>query len=164
MALRDHLATFAMRIARAFGHRIGCYLVIEPSEHTVRLSMEVPSKSNRAWDLNHYRWTNIFPDGYANPIRIDVDRHKALETPDEVLPVETRNSTEEAHLAADGGEDVTSHIQLISSHRYREFMRQNLISQLINPSEKLNRLFLAFMVVIGLLIMQIMLIIFSVFG
>lgn len=160
MAIRDKLATFVIRIARLVGHKMGCYLVVEPSNHTVDISMEIPNQDKRAWDLDHYRFTNIFPRGYSNPVKIAVRSHKELGHPDVVDIIQTEETTQEL---PDGGQDV-SHVELISSHRYREFMQQNLISQLINPTETLNKIIILLLAVLGVSGLIFIVMLFNTFG
>lgn len=92
--------------------------------------MEHPNKTTRAWDPNLFRYGQMYRSGYANPIKPVVNHNPELENPDTI--------------AADGGtvtvddvdEDDNKHVELISSTRYREYMRQDLISQLLNPREQ----------------------------
>lgn len=132
---------------------MGCELAVELSDHSITIKMDHPNKNNRAWDENLYRKGNVFHSDYANPIKPQVDHNKGLKNPDEVH-VQEGNST-----ATDGGkeEQDQSHVQMISSPRYRDYMTQDLISQLLTPDERWKLLayavaFTAFLAIINIMV------------
>jgi hypothetical protein len=79
-----------------------------------------------------FKNANLFVDGYANPIKPGVEHNSKLENPDTVTvkegepdgDIDTEESTE--------GKEV----DLIASSRYRDYMRQDLVSQLLTPKEQ----------------------------
>ena len=104
---------------------------IELSDHSIEIELSNPDKDKRAWDTNLYRNGNVFVSGYANPIKPSVEHNPQLETKDTV-------TVEHGDVDGDETEDTdeTKHISLISSSRYRDYMRQDLISQLLTPQEQ----------------------------
>lgn len=128
MALRETLATTMLNTARSMGRILGTELVIECSEHSIETSMETPEQDDRAWDSNLYKHGQMFYSGYSNPIKPTVDVNKSLEEPD---TVDIEEGTEGDENDAEG-----PHTELISSARYRAYMRQDLISQLLTPKEQ----------------------------
>lgn len=139
MGIRASIATWALKKARGLGRSLGCELVVEPSDHSIELEMSVPDTDKRAWDDNLYQSGGIFPKDQANPVKILVERNAGLENPNEVRVEDP---------VADGGETVDGdeedrHVKAISSSRYQEYMRQDLISQILNPREQWRLIFFA---------------------
>lgn len=153
MAYRDRLASLAMAGARAFGRKIGCQIVVEVSDHSISTSMEVPEQDHRAWDSDLYHRGQLYYKGYANPIKPTVSRNTELAEPDQV-DVKEGEGDEENEEAPDQDGD---HVNLISSTRYRQFMHQDLISQLLNPREQWKILVYAMIIVGGLVLINVML-------
>lgn len=139
--IREQIATAALQTARSIGRMLGCELAVETSQHSLKTSMVVPDRNDRAWDPGLYKHGNLFHEGYANPIKPRARRNTELEDPD-TIDVETSDAI------ADGGSDAddqesnetnetnVEHVKLISSPRYRKYMRQDLISQLLTPKEQ----------------------------
>lgn len=139
MSIRNYLATAAVNWARSFGRLLGTELVVETSQHSIETRMEQPDKTQRAWDPDLYKHGQLFYAGYANPIKPAVDVRNELEDPDTVDIVEgdadaTQADTADADEDADDSQE--EHVQMISSPRYRKYMRQDLISQLLTPKEQ----------------------------
>lgn len=149
MSLRETIATTALNSARTLGRTLGCELVIDASQHSLKTSMEQPDKTTRAWDSDLYKRGQLYYEGYANPIKPRVRQNSELETPDEVDVVEGEGEGEdsEPESQSDG-----PHVELISSARYRKYMRQDLISQLLTPKERW-RLIAYAVLGIGILVM-----------
>lgn len=126
MGIRTYVSNALIGFGRKLGRKAGAELVVELSEHDIKLGMVSPDDSERAWDDTLYKHGNVFVDGYANPIKPKVRHNKDLETPD-TIDVEEGEETEV--------EDDT-HVKLISSPRFGAFMRQKLISELLNPREQ----------------------------
>jgi len=101
--------------------------------------MVVPQTDTVAWDADHFKYGCVFAEGYANPIKPIVDYNEDLEEPD---TIELAEDADKRQAAADGGGEEggevveANHVELISSPRYRDYMRQDLISQLLNPREQ----------------------------
>jgi hypothetical protein len=139
--IREQIATAVLQTARSFGRILGCELAVETSQHSLKTSMVVPDRNDRAWDPGLYKYGNLFHEGYANPIKPRARRNTELEDPD-TIDVETSDATADVEAAADDEEldksDDTDveHVKLISSPRYRKYMRQDLISQLLTPKEQ----------------------------
>lgn len=130
--LRATLAESLIGMGRSVGQSVGLELVVEVSDHSIELGMEEPNKTARAWDSDLYSSGNVFVSGYANPIKPRVEYRQELEEPDTVDV--TEGDTDEREGSEDEAEDEDEqHVQLISSGRYRDYMRQDLISQLLTP-------------------------------
>lgn len=125
MTLRTKIANWGIGFFRKLGRKPGeSELAVELSDHSINVRMVETDTEQRAWDDNLYRYGNVFIDGYANPIKPSVEYNEELEDPDTV-------DVEEG-----SAEDSDSHVELISSPRYRDYMRQDLIGQLLNPREQ----------------------------
>lgn len=122
---------------------LGLELAVEVSDHSIKTEMEVPDNSERAWDRDLYKHGNLFVASYANPIKPSVNHNPDLDTPDEI-DVEEGNQKEGKVKTETESE---SHVELISSGRYREYMRQDLISQLLTPESRWNLLVWAILAV-----------------
>lgn len=125
MALRTWCGNLLLNVGRKMARADGRELAVDLSDHSIHIEMIRPSRDDVAWDDDFYRYGNLFMDGYANSIKPRVRRNKELEDPDEV----DVDVSDEA--AADGG-----HVEMISSSRYADYMKQDLISQLLNPKEQ----------------------------
>jgi len=127
MGLRSTIGTAALGFGRSVGNMLGCELAVDVSDHSIETKMVPPSATDeRAWDDQLYVKGNLFVDGYANPVKLRVDRNEGLENPDEVAVEES------------GRDDDNTHTKVMSSARYRAYMVQQLISELLNPSERLT--------------------------
>lgn len=133
-------------MARSFGNMLGCELAIDSGGQTLDAKMAVPKKTKDvAWDDNLYVKGNLFVGDYANPIKPSVNYNEGLENPDTV-GVE----------ASENGED-DAHVSVISSPRYRLFMMQDLVSQLLNPSERLTMIQWVLIGIAGMVLMMLIL-------
>lgn len=150
------VATKLLGIGRSIGRSFGYELVVELSDHSINIKMVNPNDTDaRAWDDNLYRHGNVFLSGYSNPVKPRIEQHSELKTPDKAQLHKTVGIT-------DGGSDVEHvHTNLISSSRYRAYMRQDLISQVLNPQEQWKKLFYA---VIGTAIISALALIVSASG
>jgi hypothetical protein len=135
MSYRAAPANWLIAAGRSLGRTLGCQLAVDVNDHSIELEMEVPSKDTRAWDTDLYRYGNLFVGSYANPIKPRVEYNEDLENPDEITHVEGEPEDAPHGESETDGEDV-GHVQLISSPRYRDYMRQDLISQLLTPQEQ----------------------------
>ena len=129
--VREAIATWFVRSGRSIGRLLGCELKVDVSDHSIQTSMVKPDKERWAWDDTLYKKGCLFVDGYANPVKPSVDYNKDLEDPDTVTVKESEQQATE-----DDTEDSEEHVSMISSPRYREYMRQDLISQMLNPREQ----------------------------
>jgi len=132
MGVRSYLGNKFIGFGRKLGRGAGYELAVEVSDHDITARMERPDKTERAWDEDLYKRGNMFVAGYANPIKPSVDYNRDLEDPDTVDVVEGDTDAD-----SDGEDDTTEEdVQLIASPRYREYMQQDLISQILNPREQ----------------------------
>ena len=129
MPIRETIANTLVQSGRSIGESVGLELAVELSEHSIELELEKPDEDTRAWDPSMYSGGNVFVEGYANPIKPRVNYHQELETPDTIDVEEGNKESEESE---EKSEDEP-HLELISSGRYRDYMRQDLISQLLTP-------------------------------
>lgn len=154
MTIRTRLGNTLIGLGRSVGQSRGkSELAVTISDHSIDARMEPVDKENRAWDSDLYHRGNVFIDGYANPIKPVVNNNKELEDPDTVAI--TEGGTDETQDTQEESEE--SHVQLISSPRYRDYMTQDLISQLLNPREQWKLLAwailaVAFLIVINLVV------------
>lgn len=132
MGFRSTLANAFIASGRQLGKLMGLEMAVVVSDHSIEASMEKPDTDRRAWDTELYKSGNLFVSGYANPIKPRVRENPDLENPNTV-DVEEGEADEEV-------EEEDGHAQLITSGRYREFMRQDLISQLLTPESRWNLL------------------------
>ena len=155
--IREFIANWFISTGRSFGRMTGLQLAVEVSDHSIKCDMEKPDESTRAWDPDMYKAGNLFVSGYANPIKPRVDYHPDLEEPNTVDVSEGDTDGSEEDVAdSDGG-----HLNLISSGRYREYMRQDLISQLLTPESRWNIIVWA---MIGLGVLQFLAIIVTLYA
>lgn len=132
--IRESIANSLIAAGLAVGTATGLQQVVELSDHSISISVEQPDESNRAWDDSLYKNGNVFIDGYSNPVKPQVKQHTGLQNPD---------TAEIEEGEPDGGSDVDesdTHAQLITSSRYRDYMRQDLISQLLTPESRWNKM------------------------
>ena len=127
-------ANWLLRKGRNLGNRLGYELAVDVSDHSIEIQMVRPNKDKRAWDHNLYTRGNLFCQGYANPIKPKVHYNQTLDDPDTVDVVMGDGGVELDEEIAE--KDDGPHIELISSPRYRDYMRQDLISQLLTPQEQ----------------------------
>lgn len=134
MSIRTTIANTLISTGRSLGRSGDAELAVDVSDHSISVAMEQPDKTQRAWDANLYRRGNLFVEGYANPVKPSVRQHKELATPDEATVIEG-TADDQSDTEGDETEDTDDgpHVDLIASPRYRAYMRQDLISQLLNP-------------------------------
>lgn len=130
------------------GQSVGLELAVELSEHSIEIEMEKPDEDTRAWDPDLYSNGNVFVQGYANPIKPRVQYNQALEEPSTIDV--TEGDGEGVQDDTDDTDDGP-HLELISSGRYRDYMRQDLISQLLTPDAQWKLIAYA---VLGMLVLQ----------
>lgn len=133
MSILDSFATWMLNTARSIGRLLGRELVVEFSDHSIKLTMEKQRGSNRAWDNNLYKRGSVFYRGYANPLKITIDHKPEMGKKDTA-------EIEEADTDDTDTEDSNREADVITSDRYTQFMRNDLISQLLNPQEQWDKL------------------------
>lgn len=142
MGLRSSLATAAIGTARSFGNMLGCELAVNAGGQTLDAKMVPPKKTKDvAWDDSLFVKGNLFVGDYANPIKPTVNHNQGLDTPDTV----------DVEASEEGEEDA--HVSVISSPRYRLYMIQDLVSQLLNPSERLTMIQWILVAIAGMQVM-----------
>lgn len=133
-------------MARSFGNVLGCELAVNAGGHTLDAKMVPPKKTKElAWDDELYVQGNLFVGDYANPIKPTVDYNKSIEEPDTVGVEASENGETDAHVS------------VISSPRYSLFMMQDLVSQLLNPSERLTVIQWVLIGIAGMLLVTLIL-------
>lgn len=148
MGLRSAIGTTALSIGRSIGNALGCELAVDVSGHSIETRMVPPgSDDGRAWDDTLYVRGNLFVDGYANPVKPVVNHNDGVDNPDEV-------GVEEAQAS-----ETDAHVSVISSARYRMFMIQDLVSELLNPSERLTKIQWAIIGLAGMMLMNLVLVV-----
>lgn len=152
MGLRSTLATYAIGSARAFGNALGCETAVEFSSHSIELKMVDPSTATYAWDPDLYVKGNAFYTGYANPIKPVVDKTATIKEPDEI-DVEDGDPDE----SDASGDD--RYVSLISSTRHVLAAQNNIISQLINPKERLKLIQWSLIAIAGVLVLTFLLLV-----
>lgn len=129
--IRTWLGNWFIKRGRKLGRSDSAEIAVTLSEHSINTTMVRPDKEEQAWDPDHYRHGCVFYAGYANPIKPIVNVTGELDDPDTARL--TASAGEEAE-EEDGEAEAQG--ELISSVRYRDYMRQDLISQLLNPREQ----------------------------
>lgn len=130
------IANFLISRGRIIGNKLGYQLAVNQNQHSIKVKMVNPDSDNYAWDHDLFRKGNLFVGGYSNPVKVLINHNKELADPDTV------DVMEGSAAATDGGtedadeEEDEKHVEVISSSRYRAYMRQDLISQLLNPREQ----------------------------
>lgn len=144
MGLRSAIGTTALSIGRSIGNSLGCELAVDVSGHSIETRMVVPgSDDGRAWDDSLYVSGNLFLGDYANPIKPVAEHNDGIDNPDEV-------TIQEAEVV-----ETDAHVSVISSARYRMFMIQDLVSELLNPSERLTKIQWAIIGLAGMMLMTL---------
>lgn len=124
----------------------GCEIAVNADGQTLDVKMVPPKRTkDMAWDDKLYVKGNLFVGDYANPIKPSVDYNDGLENPDTV-DVEASEDAEDS-----------AHVSVISSPRYRLFMMQDLVSQLLNPSERLTVIQWVLIGIAGMLLVALIL-------
>jgi hypothetical protein len=139
-----------MNIVRSTFSIVGYELVVELSEHSIEIDLERPDKNKRAWDSSLYKTGNVFLAGYANPIKPVARANPELEEHDKAELLEGEGEVE--------GEETNTedrHTAVIASSRFRTYMKQDLISQMLTPQEKWKKLLYALLGVGGLLLINV---------
>lgn len=134
MSYRAIPVNAAYGIVDGTARALGLETKVELSDHSITVEYALPDVDTRAWDSNLYVNGNVFVDGYANPIKPKVNYNEELENPDTIDVEEGETGT--ADDTADSEEGDGPHVSLISSARYRDYMRQDLVSQLLTPNEQ----------------------------
>lgn len=145
MVLRSKLGNWLLSAGRRLARADGRELAVDLSNHSIDIQMTKPDREEQAWDPDLYSRGNVFLEGYANPIKPVARHNKELEEPD---AVDVEESDE-----GDTGDDV--HTEVISSERYAMYMKQDLISQLLNPQEKWRILAYAILGIGGLVLVNL---------
>jgi len=144
MSYREIPANWLLSKARSFGRSLGCELVVDVSDHSIKTSMEVPNTDKRAWDSNMYHRGQLFRAGYANPIKpVEV-----LEDDEKYDQVKKSIDIIESGEQAERGE-----VGMLPSWRYQEHQDQHTISQMVNPTEQWRKILYA-VLGLGLLMMM----------
>lgn len=130
-----------LAVTKATASTLGLKLKVELSDHSIEHSYALPDKDSKAWDMGMYKNGNLFPKGYANPIKPIVKHNENLENPNEIdhkegSPESSDGASSDAPQLEGETEGERTHVQLISSSRYRDYMRQDLVSQLLTPKEQ----------------------------
>ena len=132
-------------MGRSVGNMMGCELAVDVSGHSIETKMVPPEpNSQRAWDDDLFVKGNLFVNDYANPVKPVVEHKEGIDDPDQV-ELET----------SDEGESSV-HTSVISSKRYGLFMMQNLVSELLNPSERLTTIQWILVGIAGMMLMTLL--------
>ena len=142
--IRESIANSLIAAGIALGSATGLQKVVELSDHSIQIQMEQPDESNRAWDTSLYKNGNVFIDGYSNPVKPQVKQNTGLKNPDvaeieEGDPDDPDGDVDQPQLES-GDDEPDTHAQLITSSRYRDYMRQDLVSQLLTPETRWNKM------------------------
>lgn len=165
--IREFIANSLIAAGIALGSATGLQKVVELSDHSIQIEMEQPDESNRAWDQSMFKNGNVFINGYSNPVKPRVRQHTGLENPD-VAEVEEGEpgdvDVDQPQLEAggdDSSDETDTHAQLITSSRYRDYMRQDLISQLLTPESRWNKMLYGIIAVAALQFMTIIITLYA---
>lgn len=155
--VRERIATVGMSLARSLGRSLGCELVVETSDHSINLSMERPQTADRAWDHDLYQHGQLYYRGYANPIKPVV---QPADSRDELDDVAVEEGETDAETPGSDGEDRERTVGLVPSTRWRMYLDQHLISELVRPEERWKLLVYGVLGVAGLQFITIIVIVY----
>ncbi|WLW38201.1 hypothetical protein [Halorubrum spindle-shaped virus-BLv25] len=134
MSYLNYLAApmnYTLWAAESVAYAAGFKLQVVVSDHSVKIKFVKPDKDTRAWDSNLFKNANLFVQGYANPFKPRVEHNSKLENPDTIDIQEGEPDGENDETDGSNGD-----VSLIASSRYRDYMRQDLVSQLLTPKEQ----------------------------
>lgn len=134
MSYLDYLAApmnYTVWFMESVAYSAGFKLRVIVSDHSVKIKFVKPDKDTRAWDTNLFKNANLFVQGYANPFKPRVNHNSKLENPDTIDSKDGEPDGENHETAVSDRE-----VDLIASSRYRDYMRQDLVSQLLTPKEQ----------------------------
>lgn len=137
-----------MNMTRSMFELAGYQLVVELSEHSIEIDLERPNKNKRAWDPSLYKSGNVFLSGYANPIK-----PRAVSSPQ--LDVHDQVKVEEGETDGEAAEGDDRHTSVIASSRFRTYMKQDLIDQMLTPQEKWKQIMYILIGFGGLLLINV---------
>jgi len=101
------LFTTILKMLRQSMRMVNLELEVELTDHKIKTRAVNPEESDRAWDSRQWVHGNLYLEGLANPIKI--------------TPKDVKNLDED--------------YEIISSERYKTFMEQNLIDDMLNASK-----------------------------
>jgi len=142
MSYLASLSNVWLSVNEGIARVLGLQFKVELSDHSIDVEFAKPDKDESAWDTNMYRNGNVFVAGYANPIKPVVNEHAKFSEPNTV-------DVDEGGEPENESDDI--HVSMISSSRYRDYMRQDLVSQLLTPQEQWKLIAYA---VLGVIILQ----------
>jgi len=139
MGLRTAVASWLVGTSISIGRSLGADVAVTLDNQTVDVDMVVPgSEDGRVWDGELYAKGMVYYAGYANPIKPVVSKDSDVEKRDTAL----------VYTNDDGG----PYTEMMVSERYKTHMSNHMISELVTPDEKWNKVVLG-MVLLGALIM-----------
>lgn len=153
------LATSALGAARSFGRTLGCELEVTVDNQRIQTVMRPPgSHDSRVWDPDMYYRGNLYLRGYANPVkpRAEIDKDPSELDRGSLEVSQDAPDAREGEAVADGGESDAvvkeRHAKLMSSPLYKKHMDNHMISELVTPDEKWNKIFMGLLVVAGMVV------------
>jgi len=134
MGLRSWIATKAINSGRSFGRALGCQLVVTVDNQRIRTSMAPPgSRKGKNWDPEMYYRGQMFYRDYVNPIKPIVKRNDDVEEKDQTyLYTEQPDDTDDTE---------SPQRTMMASARYKVHMANDMISELVTPSEQWDKIF-----------------------
>jgi hypothetical protein len=127
-----------MNLVRSTFGIVGYELVVELSEHSIEIDLERPNKDKRAWDSSLYKTGNVFLSGYANPIKPVARSSPKLENHDKAELIEGEGEETDGEEEQDTEHEDTDTVEaaVIASGRFKTYMKQDLISQMLTPNRQ----------------------------
>lgn len=131
MSIRTTIANQLIGVGRKLGRNPGeSELKVSVSDHDIKVKMVDTDKQDHAWDHDLYKSGGIFYRGHANPLKIRLNQKEGMAEKDTV----------ELEESEQDDSDNNTHVEVMSSNRYRKFMYQSLIQDLVNPTENWKKL------------------------
>lgn len=131
MSIRTKIANQLLSLGRKLGRNPGkSELKVSVSDHDIKIRMVDTDKKEHAWDHDLYKSGGLFYRGHANPLKINLSQNDGMAEKD---TVELEESEDESYVDE-------PHKEVMSSNRYRKFMYNSLISDLVNPTENWKKL------------------------
>lgn len=107
------LFTTLLNAVRSVARAVGLELEVVLTEHKIKTKMQNPDKTDKFWNSKIWTNGNIYLKDYANPVNI------------EISDIENHSHKEDDSVDAD----------LITTERYKTFMEQSLIDDMLQASK-----------------------------
>lgn len=148
MTIRSAIATWALHKGRSIGRSLGCELEVTLDNQRIQTKMIVPGeREGRFWDRNLYSRGQLYPRGYATPIKPTVDLDNTLAEFDQADIEHSQHAPDDEAALTDGSGE--GHVDIMSSELFKQHNQNKTISELITPEEQWNKIYKALLALAG---------------